>query len=130
MIETVVTSILAFVSTNTDDMFILMMLFTQQSASFRRNHIIVGQFIGIIVLIALSISGMLIGILSSPKYLGLLGAFPIYLGLKQLYQNFIKKENAVDDEVVISNVKSSSAFVSNNFACGIKCFGYYHCKWW
>jgi cadmium resistance protein CadD (predicted permease) len=112
MIETVVTSILAFVSTNIDDMFILMMLFTQQSASFRKNHVIVGQFIGIIALIALSISGMLIGILFSPKYLGLLGIFPIYLGLKQLYQSFIKKDNAKDDEVVVSNAKSSSTFLS------------------
>jgi cadmium resistance protein CadD (predicted permease) len=112
MIETVVTSILAFVSTNIDDIFILMMLFTQQSASFRKNHLIVGQFIGIIALIALSISGMLIGILFSPKYLGLLGIFPIYLGLKQLNQSFIKKDKAEDKEVVVSNAKSSSAFLS------------------
>jgi cadmium resistance protein CadD (predicted permease) len=113
MIETIVTSILAFVSTNIDDIFILMMLFTQQSASFRKNHIIAGQFIGIIALIVLSVSGMVIGILFPSQYIGLLGVFPIYLGLKQLYQNFIKRAHKEDSEVVILNDrKSSSTFLS------------------
>jgi cadmium resistance protein CadD (predicted permease) len=117
MIETIVTSILAFISTNIDDIFILMMLFTQQSASFNKKHIIAGQFIGIIALITLSMAGVLIGILFPPAYLGLLGLFPIYLGMKQLYQNFLKKHDGTADKIVIpSDPKNSSAFFVNIFS--------------
>jgi cadmium resistance protein CadD (predicted permease) len=85
MIETVITAVLAFASTNVDDLFILMMLFTVTSQSFRPHHILSGQYLGIITLIAISVIGSLIGIVIPKVYIGLLGFFPIYLGIRKFF---------------------------------------------
>lgn len=91
MIETIITAILAFASTNVDDLFILMVLFTVTSHSFRPANILAGQYLGISTLIAISLVGSLIGIVIPKVYIGLLGLFPIYLGIRKLF-------NQSDDE--------------------------------
>lgn len=91
MIETIITAILAFASTNVDDLFILMMLFSATSNSFRPVNIISGQYLGIVTLIVISLIGSLIGIVVPKVYIGLLGFFPIYLGIRKLLDH--SKEN-------------------------------------
>ncbi len=98
MIETVITAVLAFASTNVDDLFILMMLFTVTSQSFRPHHILSGQYLGIITLIAISVIGSLIGIVIPKVYIGLLGFFPIYLGIRK----FFSKDDDSDSSPVVS----------------------------
>ena len=84
MIETIITAVLAFASTNVDDLFILMVLFSTTSKSFRPVNIIAGQYLGIVTLIGISLVGSLIGIVVPKVYIGLLGLFPIYLGIRKL----------------------------------------------
>lgn len=79
--EIVFTSIIAFASTNIDDLFILT-LFLGDSR-YQRSDVYLGQYLGMIVLIAVSVTGSLAGNFVDPRYVGLLGLFPIYLGLKQ-----------------------------------------------
>ena len=98
MIETIITAVLAFASTNVDDLFILMMLFTVTSQSFRPHHILSGQYLGIITLIAISVIGSLIGIVIPKVYIGLLGFFPIYLGIRK----FFSKDDDSDSSPVLS----------------------------
>lgn len=98
MIETVITAVLAFASTNVDDLFILMMLFTVTPQSFRPHHILSGQYLGIITLIAISVIGSLIGIVIPKVYIGLLGFFPIYLGIRK----FFSKDDDSDSSPVVS----------------------------
>ncbi len=98
MIETIITAVLAFASTNVDDLFILMMLFTVTSQSFRPHHILSGQYLGIITLIAISVIGSLIGIVIPKVYIGLLGFFPIYLGIRK----FFSKDDDSDSSPVVS----------------------------
>jgi cadmium resistance protein CadD (predicted permease) len=38
----------AFIATNVDDILILMLFFSQTNSSFRRQHIVVGQYLGFI----------------------------------------------------------------------------------
>jgi cadmium resistance transport/sequestration family protein len=97
MIETIVTAVLAFASTNVDDLFILMLLFTATSQSFRPSNILAGQYLGIANLIAISLIGSLIGIVIPKVYIGLLGLFPIYLGIWKLFD---KNENDNDSPVI------------------------------
>lgn len=85
MIETIITAILAFASTNIDDLFILMVLFTVTSHTFRPTNILAGQYLGIATLIVVSLIGSLIGIVIPKVYIGLLGFFPIYLGIRKLF---------------------------------------------
>jgi cadmium resistance transport/sequestration family protein len=94
MLETLITALLAFASTNVDDLFILMVLFTATSQSFRPSNILAGQYFGIVTLIAISLVGSLIGIVIPKVYIGMLGFLPIYLGFRKLFD----KSNDTDDD--------------------------------
>ena len=82
MISTVIIAFISFISTNIGDIFILMLFFSQINNVMKRRHIVIGQYLGIGVLITISIIGSL-GVSVIPhEYVGLLGLVPIYLGIK------------------------------------------------
>ena len=54
----VITGIVTFGATNVDDLFTLMLFFTQTDAAFRRRHIVAGQYLGFAVLVAISLLGL------------------------------------------------------------------------
>ncbi len=91
--DLILTGILTFASTNIDDLFILSMWFGNKR--YMPLEIIVGQYLGILALTGLSLALSLVGLWMDPAYLGLLGLFPIYLGLKSLWRLFRKKEQEV-----------------------------------
>ena len=96
MTELILTSILAFISTNIDDVFLLMLFFGNKH--FKEREIIIGQFLGISVLIVLSLAVSPIGLVVDKAYIGVLGFLPIYMGLKgalQLKANHIDSEETV-----------------------------------
>ena len=91
MISTVIIAFVSFVSTNIDDIFILMLFFSQINSVMKRWHVIIGQYLGIGVLTGISIIGAL-GVSEVPhEYVGLLGLVPIYLGIKEYIDH--KKES-------------------------------------
>jgi cadmium resistance protein CadD (predicted permease) len=81
--ELLLTSLLTFVSTNIDDIFILTLFYGNRR--FREVEIVAGQFLGIGALIAVSLAASMVGLLIPTPYIGLLGLFPIYLGVKALW---------------------------------------------
>lgn len=81
--EILLTSLLTFASTNIDDLFILALFFGNRR--FREGQVIGGQLLGIGALIAASLAASLLGLLVPLPYIGLLGLFPVYLGLKALW---------------------------------------------
>lgn len=72
-----------FASTNVDDIFILMLLFSDRQ--FTPRQVIAGQFTGIILIIGLSLVGSLAAFFVPVKLLGL---FPILIGVKKLTELF------------------------------------------
>jgi cadmium resistance transport/sequestration family protein len=78
--ETLLASIIAFVVTNLDDIFILILFFSDRK--LKRRNIITGQFLGISTLILFSFLGSFVGLIIDIKYVGLLGVIPIYIGIK------------------------------------------------
>jgi cadmium resistance protein CadD (predicted permease) len=99
------TSILTFVSSNIDDIFILTLFFGNKK--FRDKEIVAGQFIGISSLIILSLAASLIGLVIDKSYIGLLGLVPIYLGLKAIYgliKNYQKSLDLDDRPSKQSNI--------------------------
>lgn len=83
MIETVAAAIAAFFSTNIDDLFVLTALFGMKSLS--RWQVVAGQYLGFAVLTGLGLAGSL-GVLVVPRPLiGLLGLFPVYLGVRGFF---------------------------------------------
>jgi cadmium resistance protein CadD (predicted permease) len=81
--EILLTSLLTFASTNIDDLFLLALFFSNRR--FREGQIIGGQLLGIGGLIAASLAASLLGLLVPLPYIGLLGLFPVYLGIKALW---------------------------------------------
>lgn len=103
--EILLTGILVFVSTNIDDIFILMLFFGDKK--YKARDIYIGQYLGMILLIALSLAAALLGSFIDSKYIGLLGLFPIYLGLRQLFTLF-KGRNKIE-EPDLQKIKSSKS---------------------
>lgn len=98
MIGTIITASIAFFSTNIDDIFILMLFFSQVNKDMKVKHVIIGQYLGIGILTIISLAGAL-GISIIPQeYVGFLGLVPIYLGIKE-YVNY-KKESKIDEDGV------------------------------
>jgi len=81
MIQNIVTSALAFASTNIDDLFILVLFFG--SKRFKTSHVFLGQYLGISTLVLISTALSFVSLVVSQHVIGLLGLFPMYLGIKQ-----------------------------------------------
>jgi cadmium resistance protein CadD (predicted permease) len=71
--------VVLFVSTNLDDIFVLLALFA--GGSFRPAQVVLGQLTGIGALFALSAAGAALSLVAPRPYLGLLGFAPLALGL-------------------------------------------------
>jgi cadmium resistance protein CadD (predicted permease) len=86
--------IAAFVSTNIDDLLILIAFFA--TPRFPPFQIVFGQYIGMVSLIAISLLGLLIALVVPRNLIGLIGFFPIAIGIKELLE-LHKKSNDDDD---------------------------------
>ena len=83
MVETFILSITAFVGTNIDDIFINTLFFTEARTKTDNRNIVIGKYLGIGVLILLSVLGAF-GLQFLPQqYIGYLGLVPIGLGIKE-----------------------------------------------
>ena len=83
----------AFAATNIDDISVLMMFFSSSyssSMAFPVRQIVLGQYMGIGLLIAISALGSLISLVVPPYIIGLLGIVPIAIGARRLVQIIIK----------------------------------------
>jgi cadmium resistance transport/sequestration family protein len=78
---TIFTSVLAFAATNIDDIFILMMFFSQTDHTFRRRHVVLGQYLGFVAIIAVCLLGFWGSFLIPKEFIGLLGLLPITIGI-------------------------------------------------
>jgi cadmium resistance transport/sequestration family protein len=77
----------AFIATNVDDILILMLFFSQTNSSFRRQHIVAGQYLGFIALVIASLPGFFGGLMIPQAWIGLLGILPILIGISSLINN-------------------------------------------
>lgn len=81
MIVSIFTSGVAYISTNIDDIFVIMILLAQ-AAKEAKGKLIAGHFLGVGIVTAISMLGAL-GLQNLPlKYVGILGLVPIGLGIK------------------------------------------------
>ena len=78
------TGFTAFTVTNLDDILILMLFFSQVSATFRKRHIVAGQYLGFAALVLASLPGFFGSLLLPRPCIGLLGLVPIAIGIRCL----------------------------------------------
>jgi cadmium resistance transport/sequestration family protein len=103
--EVIITSIIAFASTNVDDIIILMLFFANKE--YKTRQVVIGQYLGITALIAISLIGSLIGLLIDSKYIGLLGLLPVYLGIRGFIQIIRSRKVNGQEGAGISTGKSN-----------------------
>jgi cadmium resistance protein CadD (predicted permease) len=96
--------IAAFAATNIDDIFVLMMFFS--SLTFPVRHIVLGQYIGIGLLIAIGAIGSLITLVVPTYIIGLMGIIPIAIGIKNLIE--IRKKNNSPSRQIAQDKKNRS----------------------
>jgi cadmium resistance protein CadD (predicted permease) len=77
-------AIVLFVSTNVDDLLVLIGFFAD--VKFSASEIVAGQYVGVGVLFAVSAAGALLSLVIPRAYLGLLGVFPILIGIRKLVE--------------------------------------------
>ena len=86
MIQNVITSIILYSGTAVDLLIILMLFFAKRKSRKDIINIYLGQFLGSVSLILLSLLfAFVLNYIPSKEILGLLGLIPIFLGLKVLF---------------------------------------------
>ncbi|MCA2554975.1 MAG: cadmium resistance transporter [Microcystis sp. M04BS1] len=109
MIEIVIaisTGVAAFVATNLDDILILTILFSQTGKLFRRRDIVIGQYIGFILLVIASLAGFFGCFLIPTPWIRYLGLVPVILGIFSLLKEE-EEEEPENVEVDLEGAKNS-----------------------
>ena len=107
--------IAVFAATNVDDIFVLMMFFSSSSSSssmtFPVKQVVLGQYIGIGLLVAISALGSFISLAVPTYIIALLGIVPIVIGVKKLIV-FRKKKESNSKQTVQDKKKDNLVFVA------------------
>jgi cadmium resistance protein CadD (predicted permease) len=98
----------AFTATNIDDIFVLMMFFSSYSSSmtFPVKQVVLGQYIGIGLLVAISALGSFISLAVPTYIIALLGIVPIVIGVKKLIM--FRKKNESNSKQAVQNKKKNN----------------------
>ncbi len=83
-LTTITTAIAAFIATNIDDILILTLLFASVNVGLSRRQIVIGQYLGFIVLLLVSLPGFFGSFLLPPSWIRGMGMIPLILGIAYL----------------------------------------------
>jgi cadmium resistance protein CadD (predicted permease) len=81
----------AFIATNIDDIFVLMLFFS--SSKFHKFQVVIGQYLGIGLLVVIGALGSLLALVVPQQIIGLLDFVPISIGIIRLIQ--FRKQSSV-----------------------------------
>ena len=112
LVTAIPTGITAFTATNLDDLVILTLLFSQVNPTFRRRHIISGQYLGFAALVIVSLSGFFGGLFLPSHWIGLLGLVPIAIGLHRLFNADADSSEEVQTPTEESNSSKLASLLS------------------
>lgn len=96
-----------FATTNVDDVFVLLGFFSDPK--FRPRQIVIGQYLGIAALYAVSVLASLLSLVVPAAYIGLLGLAPVCLGARRLYWVWRGDDNDEDESDDHTRAGSRSA---------------------
>ncbi len=110
----VFTAVAMFIATNLDDLFVLMIFFSNKE--FKAKQIVLGQCIGVMALIAISALSYFLKLVIPVNWIGLLGILPIIIGIKNLKDIKDKKETFTnydinENKTFFSKFKNSKSFL-------------------
>jgi cadmium resistance protein CadD (predicted permease) len=87
--------IAAFAITNIDDMFLLIFFFSQVGPDLKKYHIILGQYLGFVVLLVVSMLGFFGALIIPGYWIGLLGLYPVCKGLLELRKRLLLGKSGI-----------------------------------
>jgi len=85
-------AVVLFVSTNVDDVFVLVGFFADEG--YRTLDTVLGQYVGITALFGASVVASLISLVVPRAYIGLLGVVPIVIGGKKLFELYEQRNRS------------------------------------
>ena len=114
IILTISAAAVAFITTNIDDILLIMLFFAQVNTVFRKRHIIVGQYLGFSAIVLISLLGFAGALILPDNLVGLLGIIPIVIGVVMLFRK--KKDDDDDEAVDISQVQPAQGLLASLFS--------------
>lgn len=126
LILIIISTLGAFIVTNIDDIFVLMMLFSMARSQSKTSNgltvnkvskrinsrdIVIGQYLGFALLVLISLLATFGITLLADQWVGLLGLIPMYLGVRL----FIKGEDDDDDNILSRLNKFNKFYLSVAF---------------
>ncbi|MGI9011263.1 MAG: cadmium resistance transporter [Nitrososphaeraceae archaeon] len=87
----IILGISTFVSTNIDDIFLLILFFSNV-LRYPPYQVVIGQYVGISLLVAISIIFSLVSLVIPTFLIGLMGFVPIIIGIKKLIEKHNKEK--------------------------------------
>jgi cadmium resistance transport/sequestration family protein len=112
LVNAIPTGVSAFSATNIDDLVILLLFFSQVDATFRRRHVVIGQYLGFGALVVASLSGFLGSLIVPQQWIGLLGLVPIAFGISRLLNPDSDSDEEVEAETQPSDRSIFASFLS------------------
>src|SRR2546421_10895933 len=112
LVPTLLIGIVAFITTNIDNLLLLILLFSQPS--YRKWHIVTGQYLGFLVIILVSTLGFFGKFLVPLAWMGFLGLVPIILGARRMRGLFRKQKRKQGE--TLSSDKDMQPDVPPSFA--------------
>ena len=106
------TGITAFAATNIDDIVILLLFFSQVNTVFNYRHIVIGQYVGFILIVITSLVGFFSSLVVPQQWIGLLGILPIAMGLSNLLNPDTNSSEEIKTEIEVDENPAISSFMS------------------
>jgi len=98
----IITAAAAFTVTNLDDIVLLTLFFSLMQERKQKKYIVVGEYLGIITLILLSLVSARGAAAVLGRYIWLVGILPIIFGIKEAIKLFKISDDAEESAYVIS----------------------------
>jgi cadmium resistance transport/sequestration family protein len=112
ILATLAGAAITFAATNIDDIFILMLFFSQTDKGFHLWHIVAGQVAGFTALILISLLGFFGGLVLPRAWIGLLGLVPIILGVRHWLNRAHEDELEESEKEQVRKSRRSSALAA------------------
>jgi cadmium resistance protein CadD (predicted permease) len=101
------TGLVAFAVTNIDDMLLLTVFFSDRGSGLKKRHIVLGQYLGFVVILLLSLVGFLGALLIPASWIGLLGFYPVFKGVYEVRKRFFAQKDQSQDAEPSPHLSSS-----------------------
>ncbi len=112
---TIGTAVIAFITTNIDDILLIMLFFAQVNNLFRKRHIVAGQYLGFGAIMLVTLLGFAGALILPESVVGLLGIIPIVMGVVMLFRKKAD-EDAEEEAEEVAHAQPKDGLLASLFS--------------